>query len=73
MVMKKISFIIVVFIAVFFGSCKKNWICKCTQSGSTLNPVVVEYPKYGTKKQATSECEGLSTSGIGAQTCVLVY
>jgi len=67
------SYLVIFIISVCFLSCKKNWICQCTQTGSTLDPVVIEYPNYGTKKQAIKECESLTTTAIGGQTCVLVY
>ncbi len=62
MINKKI--LLVVFTLVLFASCKKTYMCQCTNSNGTYDAGETE----GTKRQAKKHCQSLSS---GATTCDL--
>jgi hypothetical protein len=60
MINKKI--LLAAFLVVLFGSCKKNYNCKCTNEFGSYDAGEVE----GTKRQAKKQCAKL---GSGPTTC----
>lgn len=75
--MKKMTLLAVAFVAVSFASCKKDYTCTCTSSGSSTASVTKIIGV--SKKTATANCvsgTNVSTSSTGGsstyvQTCTL--
>ena len=54
------------------GSCVKDYTCSCTYSTPSGDATITpdSYTVHGNLKDATSACEGASSSsGIGSKTC----
>jgi hypothetical protein len=70
--MKKITLTAVAFIAITFASCKKDYTCTCTSTGSST-PSVTKI--IGVKKSAaTANCVSKTTTSNGSTditTCTL--
>ena len=64
--MKKITLLAAVIIAASFASCKKNYTCECTVTGSTT--VIASATAKMKKKDAVTWCESDNTSYV---TCSL--
>ena len=69
--MKKFIAIAVVgmFGVLSLGSCKKDYTCECTQTGSTVvNKIEIKDQK---KKDAEKSCEAVNSTSYGIWTCKL--
>ena len=63
--MKKLAILSLAFVAVSFASCKKDYTCTCSDSGTTVTKIVGV-----SKKTAKANC--VSTTSYGyARTCVI--
>jgi hypothetical protein len=63
---------VVAFATLTLGSCVKDYTCSCTYSTPSGDATITpdSYTVHGNIKDATSACEGASTSsGIGSKTC----
>lgn len=63
--MKKSFSIITVLVIVALSSCKKDYTCVCTSSGTTVSTTTI----HATKSNATSQCSAMSSSGNNGKTC----
>jgi hypothetical protein len=63
--MKKLAILSIAFVAVSFASCKKDYTCTCTSSGTTINKIVGV-----SKKTAQAQCVSYTSNGY-TETCVL--
>jgi hypothetical protein len=63
--MKKLSILSIAFLAISFASCKKDYTCTCSDSGTTVTKIVGV-----SKKTAKANC--VSTTSYGyTRTCVI--
>jgi hypothetical protein len=63
--MKKLAILSIAFVAVSFASCKKDYTCTCTSSGSTIHKIVGV-----SKKTAQAQCVSITSNGY-TETCTL--
>jgi len=57
----------IVLAAALFTSCKKDYTCTCTNSGTVVSTATI----HATKSDATSQCNALSSSGNNGKTCAI--
>lgn len=55
----------IIAIAALSASCKKDYACVCTSSGTTVSTTVF----HATKSTATSDCNAMSSSGNNGKSC----
>lgn len=63
--MKKLTILSIAFMAISFASCKKDYTCVCSNSGSSVHKIIKV-----SKKTAKANCVSTTSNGY-TETCTL--